>query len=222
MSRNPPKVSLSRPWIRALFCVAAAFIGAATADPFIERLSNAGVFGSGNFTDRSTVDVLPALAIGVAGAILWVLIQVRKILGVPLAKPDWLRRSARAIDLRSAVSLYPAILVLQIAILFLMETLEQVAVYGHVIGPLIWLGGPVAVSLVTHAFVCLSVTLVLHRILRKCSVAIAGIVRFVAGLFTVLPAHALRVVMLASRAAFRSAASPLPCRIGERAPPLSA
>jgi len=215
-------VSLSRPWIFVLFCLAAAFIAAAVADPFVEALSNSGVFGTARYTDRSTIDVLPVLAVGVAGAMAWTLIQVRKLLGVAPARSDWLQRSARAIDGRCVLTMYPVIFALQIVILFFMETVEQMAVYGHVIGPLIWLGGPVAISLAAHAIVCLAASFVLHRILYRCASAITVIARFVARLFSVLAADATGTFTVALQFVPGSTTSPLHCRIGERAPPLSA
>jgi len=212
----------SRLCIIAPFCLAVAFIGAAIADPLVEALSNAGVFGPGNYTDHSMVDVIPALAIGLTAATVWLLIEVRKLLGRPVCKPRWLSRSLRALDAQCIAKMYPVIFAVQLVILFSMETLEQIAVYGHVIGLLIWLGGPIAVSLLAHALVCACATFILHRVTRKCAAAIVVIGCFIARLFAVRAVRANDTLTISWQAISARVASPLPCRIGGRAPPLPA
>lgn len=192
------------------------------ANPTMESLSNAGAFGPGNYTDHALVDVFAAIALGAAGSLLWIVFQVRKWLAGSVSLPDWMRRSDLALDLRTLVRLIPAIFVLQIAVLYSMETLEQIAIYGHILGPAIWLGGPALISLLMHLVIGVATTFMLRHGLRQCARAVAIIVCFVARLLIAIGAHTSIAVALARRAPFVASSSPLPCLIGKRAPPLSA
>jgi hypothetical protein len=222
---RPPKAGFVRPstsWMLVLFCLTAALVAAACADPIVEALSNAGVFGKSNYTDHSLLDVIPMLSIGAMSAALWLFVQVRKMLGLRVAKPQWIHRSAFALDARSVVKLLPAVFALQIVILFSMETLEQLFVYGHVLGPLVWLGGPVLVSLLAHAFACALVTFTLARVLRKCAAAVFTLARFIAHLFSRLRPDVKQTFVRAQRCLRTRFPSPIIGPISERAPPLSA
>ncbi len=188
------------------FCVPVAVIAAAIADPIVEFGSNAGWFGAGSFTDRSNIDVAPALLAGIA---LLVILVVRGAHAIV---------SGSAADGRNLGSL-PWIFALQILTLFGMETAEQFVVFGHALGPTIWLGAPPPISLAVHAAVCLAVTYAIVRSRRT------------------LAATTLRVIALIEAIARFSARVPLPeftrrfavacfaillpvfCTIGERAPP---
>jgi hypothetical protein len=125
--------------------LAVAVIAAAVADPIVEFASNAGWFGPGNFTDRSNLDVFPALVVGLGALALYLIGRAPAILA-GTALP------------RRLVSLVPAIFVLQIAVLYVMETAEQFIVGGHTLGPVVWLGGPITASLAIHAALCVTVT----------------------------------------------------------------
>jgi len=212
----------SRFWIRSLFCIAAAFIGFAVADPIVESLSNAGAFGPGNYTDRSLIDVLPAMLVGATAAAAWLVIYVRRAFGWRVADPKWILQPAVAVDARFVTRALPAILCTQIVILFALETAEQFAVYGHVLGPLVWLGAPVAISLAAHAFASCVVTLALLRVLRNGARAILAAVVFVARSV----AHRLPdgpVPQSRRQPALRPLSLTLLARrTGERAPPFSA
>lgn len=219
---KPAGVLARRPSVLLWFALTVAFVAAAIADPLVEAVSNAGVFGSQTLTDHSSFDVIPMLVVGFAGAFLWTLLQVKRLLSGANSKAPWIQRSALALDDRTVAAFYPAIFVSQIGILLGMETLEQLIVRGHVLGPLVWLGGPIAFSLATHAAISLAVAATLQRILLRCSAAIVHVVRFITRLFTLLAPRSV-VSFARSTESFGSRIlAPLPCRIGERAPPIPA
>ena len=106
----------------AIFSLAAAVTGTALVDPMVEWIANKGFFGSGNFTDHSNLNVVPALIIGFAFAVAFVLALVRRTMNLSARyAPDWLRRFADANRSRTALRLLPAIFVLQILVLWSME-----------------------------------------------------------------------------------------------------
>ena len=148
-----------------LFCAAAALTAAALTDPILEALSNAGVFGPGRFTDRSTVDVIPALCIAVALAFVVLL------------------RRLRLWEIQAPITplsgIFTKIYPMQIAMLFAMESVEQIAIAGHPLGGTLWLGAPVLISLAAHLASCLVVTWGLSRLLRWSARAIVRIVQAV-------------------------------------------
>jgi len=192
---------------RVPFCLAVAVIAAAVADPIVELASNAGWFGAGNFTDRSNLDVLPALVVGVGVLLLYLIGRAGAILA-GTALP------------RRVVSLVPAIFVLQIIALYVMETTEQFVVGGHVLGPMVWLGAPIFASLPIHAAFCLAVTLWIARSARGLAVTTLRVI----ALLKTIAGFATRTVeiLLPRRSDDRPFRQLLPmlCRIGERAPPL--
>ncbi len=193
-------------------------LAASIADPLVEHASNAGWFGPGSFTDHSNWDVVPALMLGLVFVALHVCVRVHKALTGGKASPHWLRLTTGALG-PSALRLVPLIFVAQVAVLFLMETVEQQVVYGHVLGGTLWLGGPIAVSLVAHAVICALVALAAARILRALADATVQLVQLVLALAT-LP-------VLRSAASFLSRARCSTQRrfihafgcAGERAPP---
>ncbi len=148
---------------RIIFAVAAAILAAATVDPIVERLSNAGVFGLGAFTDHSNADVVPALCAGALCSLAFVVLAAMRLLG-------------SGEDIR-VPRMLPFIFALQMGALFVMETAEQWYVYGHVLGGALWLGAPVAISLALHAVGCLAVSFVLSRVLRALARQVVAVVR---------------------------------------------
>jgi hypothetical protein len=207
--------------IRFWFCLAVAVISAATVDPVVEFASNHGVFGPGNFTDHSNLDVLPALLAGAFLAALIVALRVRSALADPASRPpDLLRASSRA--LRSGLlRLLPMAFCMQIAVLFAMETTEQFAVAGHGLGGTIWLGGPVCLSLAAHAFACVVMAYALAKAIHACASATLRIIRFVHALVTLPTRTDPAVVTRRHDPLVRSLAHRSVRNIGERAPPLA-
>lgn len=203
------------PRIRILFVVAVAVLAAAIADPLVEYVSNAGLFGPGALTDHSSLDVLPALLIGAT----FVLVQA--LLRAHTALSKQLRAASDSLTIPSLLAMLPAIFIVQIGVLFAMETLEQFAVFGHGLGGLIWLGGPVAVSLLVHALFCVGSTLLVAKSLRAMTHTVVRLVRILRELVT-LRARVTTPLLRALHdlVAVRTLA-PVVCRIGERAPPLA-
>lgn len=138
-----------------LFRMAVAVSAAAVANPLIEWLSDTGTFGPGRFTDRSNLDVIPALTVAFALGMLFVIVLARRMFSRNSYPPQWLRRYAGEIGPASVRRMLPSIFVLQLIALFGMETLEQIATAGHPLGGTIWLGGPAAFSIAGHFLSCI-------------------------------------------------------------------
>jgi hypothetical protein len=162
------------PW---LFRIAVAVTAAAMADPIVERLSEAGIFGAGHFTDRSNVDVLPAMAVAFCIALALVAIFTRRLLRRNSYPPQWLRACALDVNPGSLRRMLPTIFVLQLIALFGMETLEQIATAGHPLGGTLWLGGPVLCGLAAHVLSCIVSAWALYHGLRWSARAIVRAVR---------------------------------------------
>ncbi len=180
-------------------------IAASLADPVVEFASNAGAFGSGNYTDHSNLDVLPAL---LAGFGLLALYFVRRAPAI---------FSGRALC-GNIVALLPAICALQIAMLYLMESTEQAVVWGHPLGSSIWLGAPLPISLAIHAALAIVVLYVLVRAKRTLAATTLRFVRLVLAIGRPLPAAPLPGAIGRTRLAFKERYFAF-CAIGERAPP---
>jgi hypothetical protein len=203
----------------AIFCVAAAVTAAAVSDPVMEWMSNRGTFGPGNFTDHSTRDVLPALCTGILLAALLIIGVVRRAASRSARAPEWLRNYVSASNDRALPRLLPAIFTIQLLILWSMESLEQIAVDGRPLGGAIWLGGPLAVSLLVHLAGCLLFTWLLARMLRWSAEAIVDVVSFIRQLLCAV----LRDTGIRSSHSLDIPASrfiePLLARLNGRAPP---
>jgi hypothetical protein len=212
---------LTRSSFRLWFCVGVAFIAAAIADPIVEFAANARWFGPGRFTDHSNLDVLPALLAGTFLLLLYIGLRVRS----EIAGPQWPRTLIRGCDeaFGSAfVSLVPLAYCLQILVLYFMESCEQCFVFGHLAGGVLWLGGPIVVSLLIHAVACVLVAMTATRAVKALARTTLRVLRVIRTWIT-LPARPPRwtirrsreVVSFAGR--FRIASG-----VGERAPPLQA
>lgn len=184
-----------------------AVIGAAIADPAVELASNAGWFGPGHFTDRSTLDVIPSLLMGVGLLALYLISKART-----LVTDRWLSRGI--------VRQLPFIFVLQILTLYAMETLEQLVVYRHLLGPTIWLGGPLPVSLAIHAAICIAVTYMIARSARGLALTTLRVIRFIAAIAT-LAVRTAGVTILRRLEGICRELLRARHRVGERAPPLA-
>lgn len=202
---------MRRTAIRVWFTLAVAVLAAAIADPCVEAASNAGWFGPANFTDRSTLDVMPALLCGVVLLGICVILRVRR---------ELVRASQEA--LRDDIGhLLPALFAIQLAVLFAMETIEQVIIAGHPLGGTIWLGGPVWFSLVAHAVAGTAVAFGLASAVCSCARTTARMIRRIRALATrALHDPVPLALRRCGRVAFAHAA-PVRCRIGNRAPPFA-
>ena len=206
--------------LRCAFVLLVAVLAAALADPLMEFASNVGMFGAGHFTDGSNWDVLPALVIaGLAcGAVATA--QVAKlVVGFGF-------RAAGFVDAflptRVVARLLPIAFALQIGTLFGMESIEQIVIRGHLLGGTIWLGGPVLVSLLVHAVMCVLVAMaalrMLHSFTRAAERIIISVLRPISCIAHELSQHARQ-----SRA--NAIVGDLICvlaHLRERAPPLLA
>jgi branched-subunit amino acid transport protein len=147
-----------------LFGAAVAALAAALGDLFVESLSNHGAFGPGRFTDGSNADIAP---IGIAGSALLLgclFFHVRRALARDAAA-QYRRELTAALAPLTIARMLPLIFLLQIVLLWTMETAEQYVVVGHGFGGTIWLGGPTVASLLLHAMICSIVTFVTRRLL---------------------------------------------------------
>jgi hypothetical protein len=213
---------LTRASIRLCFCLAVAVIAAAVADPLVEAASNAGWFGPGSFTDHSNADVLPAFALGCGFVALYVALRVRGALAASCGNAQTaLGVSKEALGYR-VPALLPAIFFIQLIALYSMETAEQFAVWGHGLGGTIWLGGPVVVSLTTHAVSCVAFTLLVARAIRSMATAALRVIHLMRAGATLLPLRPTPRVGSYRDAVGSSWTAFAPRSLGERAPPLQA
>jgi hypothetical protein len=204
--------------IRLWFCAAVAVIAAAVADPMLEFASNHGWFGPGTFTDHSNLDVLPSLAFGMFFAALCLVMRARAALDTRQGFPhgNLLQATRRALKARPSALLAVAF-PLQLAVLYTMESVEQLAVYRHELGGTIWMGAPVGIALTVHAMVCVLVAWMVAATVRSLSAVTVRLIRRFTAHRRVTPQLVLN--RRASCALARISA-PVLCRIGERAPPL--
>jgi hypothetical protein len=210
--------TLTRGALRVWFCLAVGVIAAAIADPLVEFASNAGWLGAGNFTDHSYGDVVPALVAGVALTAVVVALRVRRAMLGCGAAPGLLRASRYA--LRPGIArLLPFAIAIQLCALFVMETAEQVAVFGHALEGTVWLGGPLLLSLAVHAAICTLVAFAIARAVSALTETTLRVIRRVRDL-AAFPVHGARPIGLRGlQSEAFDLTWPVVCRIGERAPP---
>lgn len=162
--------------MKAWFCVAVAAIAASLADPLVEGASNAGWFGPGKFTDHSTWDVVPTLIVGLVFVLWHVCLLIRRAL---VGEADARQVGWPALSFVAIAKLLPIVFSLQLVVLYGMESSEQLVVYGHLLGGTIWVGGPIAASLLVHALACLTVAFIASLIVRAFAEGTVRIVRLV-------------------------------------------
>lgn len=216
-SRSVPALSPQRTW----FCILAALVAAAFADPLVEFASNAGAFGRCDCTDHSNLDVVPALCVGLSLGIALLALRIRKVLAGRAVAAPASRRAPDEVLLPSLLArLVPVVFAIQLAVLYAMETAEQFLVGGDALGGTIWLGGPLPISLAVHAAFAILATFAIGRALCTFTQTALRIAVFLR-LSTTMSARGPRRMFAQFRypAAFCRTA-PLVCRIGERAPPL--
>jgi hypothetical protein len=164
--------------LRFPFLLAVALVAAAAGDALVETISNTGIFGRG-FDDNNHLSVIPAL---VAGLLLWFTITAARSFslfrrGSTLGRGDWLIESATNLARESPLRDMPLVLGLQLLSLFAMESIEQLAFGGRLLGGTVWLGGPIAFSLITHAILGAGCTLLLAALVRAILATVASLVR---------------------------------------------
>jgi hypothetical protein len=193
-----------------LFVLVAAVTAAVLLDPVLEMLSNAGVFGPGHFTDNSTADVLPAALASLLLAVAFVALTARR---------RWLRESIGHLSGRAVLKLLPVIAAVQLAIVFSMETIEQILVLGHPLGGTVWLGAPTPIALLVHIAGGALLAGILARALQAFASHVVRAVRRIASAFASrrprLPARCSRPL----DAVFVRTVAPVIRRVAGRAPP---
>jgi hypothetical protein len=204
------------------FLVTIALVAAALGDPFVESVSNTGIFG-GSYADNNHLGVLPALFVG--GALLLALATLRCAAIWHSSRDDsgaWLKHAARDIAGRSPWYDLVFVLGVQLALLFALESCEQLVAAGTLLGGLAWLGGPILFSLTAHALIGLGCLFALRSLMRAIARTFAALVHAALGLLWVLNArsgdaavHLFGYLPLALRAQ-----APNVRQIGGRAPPL--
>jgi hypothetical protein len=209
---------MTRAAVRLLFALSVAVVAAAVADPLVEAAANAGWFGRGTFTDRSSVDVVPALVAGTAIVVLQLALRIAGLFRSRVDGKALLRASDQALS-DGIGRLLPLTFGLQIVTLFVMETAEQVAVWHHSLGGTVWLGGPVAVSLAAHAFACITVAFAAARAIRVLAAGAARVISIVRELATLRPQCSRGLIVRRRRSFLRYSLLRVRFRIGERAPP---
>jgi hypothetical protein len=205
--------------IRFGFCTAIAVIAAAIADPLVESASNAGWFGPGLFTDHSNLDVAPVLLAGVLLLVVYLVLKARAALENGSGRDRDLWREAGHAVGSGVWRLLPAIFGLQLLTLYVMETAEQYAVWGHSLGPMVWLGGPLPVSLAVHAIICVAVAVTIARWMRTLTATTLRFIRLIGALATFAPQPAGSIASRTRYSISFRRPAPVVCRIGERAPP---
>jgi len=145
-------VVLKRTTVTSFFVLTAALVSAVVGDALVEGLSNTDLLWRGHFTDRSSIDLLPVALLASAMLIaLFACVVLRQARESGTSTRSLILSSARLLRKRTVAKLLPVIFGLQFAVLFAMETIEQRVVYGHILGGTLWLGGPIAVSVLIHA-----------------------------------------------------------------------
>jgi hypothetical protein len=162
--------------LRFWFCLGVATIAAAIANPLVEYASNARWFGPQHFTDLSNLDVVPALVAGILLLVASIALKVRAGLTQPETPCRLLQEFDRACT-PALARLLPLAYGLQILALFGMESGEQLAIWGHLGGGTLWIGGPVAISLIAHAIVCCVVAVAAARFVSIMAATTLHVVR---------------------------------------------
>jgi hypothetical protein len=205
---------------RRLFLLAVAIVAAAVADPAVELVANTGILG-GHYADNNHLSVIPALVVGGSLALLVLVARCIDVWRSGASNGDWLLDAARAFSARPPLRDLPSVLVLQLVALFLMESSEQLAQGGKLLGGAAWLGGPVAFSLLAHALIGAGCLLALGSFMRAILRTFASLVRLVIRFVWLAIARESGGFRLGSRETARlRSQSTYVHQIGGRAPPL--
>ena len=203
------------------FVLATALIAGAIGDPLVETIGDTGVFGPG-YHDSNHLGVLPAL---ICGLVLTLEIALLRCLQAfrrdARGEREWLIAIAGRLGARSPLRDVPYVFILQLGVVFAIETAEQFLAGGKPAGGTAWLGGPVAFSLAAHALIAVVVTVVLTWLTRGIAATLTSLVR-IAFACIALPAFRDAAAPLHERrdgTPFNHQQSPHARQIGERAPP---
>ncbi len=163
---------------RFSFLAAVALIAAAVADPVVESIANSGILG-GRYEDNNHLFVTPVLLIGGAFILRVLTLRCLDVWRSTSGSRNWLVDVAKEFSERSTLQDLPYVFGMQLAALFLMESAEQLAVGGRLLGGTAWLGGPILFSLLAHAMVGAVCLCALESFLRALLRTFASFVRSV-------------------------------------------
>ncbi len=206
---------------RIPFLIAVALVAAAIADPVVESISNTGIFG-GHYADDNHTGVIPTLLAGLLLVLEIAAVRCFQSLRSSTGSTDRLRDVARGFSARSPAQDLPYVLALQFAVLFMLESTEQLLVGGKLLGGTVWLGGPICFSLLTHALIGSGSLLLVRRLIRAISTALFSLVRIAIEFILIARVFGERGAVLRRRdaPAHLRAQTPHVRQIGGRAPPL--
>jgi hypothetical protein len=210
---------VSGPSIRGTFVCIVALLAAVLGDALVEGLSNAGILWHGQYTDQSSLDLFPVLLAVIAIALMLGRSVKQQIRATGLPARTLIVSTSRALIPNEIAAALPAIFSLQLFILFSMETIEQIVVYGHDFGGTLWLGGPIAVSLLIHALFAVACAFLLSGALRALTNALIRVVRCIFARYVEL----VRTGQVETLRSTRECAAPqliISASIVERGPPL--
>ncbi len=163
---------------RALFVLAAAMMAAAIANPIVESMSSAGMFGPG-FGDHDQSSVVPTFAIAAFFAFGLVAIRtVRALRGRSLGA-RFVDGMARDLARRARASDVPFVLAVQFVTVYAMERMECFVHALPAESGLAWLGGPAVVAIAAHVLTGIAVTFALGWAVRAVARLLATVVRAV-------------------------------------------
>ena len=205
---------------RCSFLIAAALIAAAVGDPVVESIANTGVLG-GHYADHNHLSVLPALFAGLAFALALVVWRCLSVWHATSGSRDWLIDMATACSERACATDVVCAFVMQLVALFLMESAEQLALGGKLLGGTAWLGGPIGFSLIVHALIGAACLFALGAFMRALVRTFASFVRALVRFVWLSIVRPLVFARFGRDEASRPASGTLRVRqIGGRAPPL--
>lgn len=163
---------------RRIYLVAVALVAAALGDPVVESVANTGVLG-GRYADNNHLSVIPALVVGASLVLIVLAARCIDVLRSAASSGDWLLEAARIFAARSPSRDVPAVFVMQLVALFLMESSEQLALGGKLLGGTAWLGGPIVFSLLAHGLIGAGCLVALGSFMRAMLRTLAALVRIV-------------------------------------------
>lgn len=206
---------------RLPFLIAAALIAGGFGDPLVETIADTGIFGAG-YHDTNHLGVLPALLCGLVLTIEIALLRcIQAFRGDSRTSRERLIAVAERLGARSALRVVPIVFVLQLGVVFAIETIEQLLTGGGLRSGLEWLGGPIAFSLGVHALLALVVTIGLAALTRAIAAVLLSLVHLAFAFIALRPVRrgAAPSHQWLDGASCRQRRSPRARRIGGRAPP---
>ncbi len=207
---------------RLPFLLALALVAAAAGDALVETVSNSGVLGGG-YHDNNHSSVIPAI---VAGTILALIVVAARCHAfsrhiAASRSRDWLVAGAGRFARRAPFVDVPFVVAMQFVALFAMESIEQVALDGRLLGGCAWLGGPIVFAVLAHALLGSACTLLFAALMRSILATFVSLMREAIEAICVLLARGVARCSLGAREdeLVLRAQAPHIRHLGGRAPP---